>query len=416
MKVEVIMPQLGESIAEGTVSKWLKKEGERVKKEEPLYEVSTDKVDTEIPSPENGILEKIIVNEGETVPINTVLAIIKTEEAYEATREAEEKIEEKPPLGMKEAIESKREILETQEQLRKFSPAVRKLIREHNIDVKLIRGSGEGGRVTARDVLNFIESKEAIKVGIEEGKVKEEEIIEVPAYEKEKGVEERVQVVPMTPMRKRIAEHMVMSKRTSPHVTTVFEVDMTNIVNIREKLKTQFEKEGVKLTYIAFVAYAAVQALKAFPIVNASVSGDNVIYKKDINIGIAVALEWGLIVPVIKNADKKSLLGLAQEIQDLAERARTKKLKPEDVQEGTFSITNPGVFGALFGTPIINQPQVAILGMGAITKRPVIINDAIAIRNMMYLSLSYDHRIIDGAVADQFLMHIKKTLENWREG
>ncbi len=411
MKVEVIMPQLGESIAEGTVSKWLKKEGERVKKEEPLYEISTDKVDTEIPSPENGVLEKIIVAEGQTVPINTVLAIIRTEEASEVIEEEKEKVEKKLPIELREISEEKKEILEGKEELRKYSPAVRKLIREHNIDVRLIRGSGEGGRITARDVLNFIESKEAIKIGIEGEKAVEEKIIEVSEYKK--GEEERIQVVPMSPMRKRIAEHMVMSKRTSPHVTTVFEVDMTNIVNIREKLKPQFEKEGVKLTYIAFVAYAAVQALKAFPIVNASVSGDNIIYKKDINIGIAVALEWGLIVPVIKNADRKSLLGLAQDIQDLAERARTKKLKPDDVQGGTFSITNPGVFGALFGSPIINQPQVAILGMGAITKRPVIINDAIAIRNMMFLSLSYDHRIIDGAIADQFLMHIKKTLENW---
>lgn len=412
MKVEVIMPQLGESIAEGTVSKWLKKEGERVKKEEPLYEVSTDKVDTEIPSPENGVLEKIIVAEGQTVPINTILAIIRTEEVPEVIEEEKEKVEKKLPIELREVSEEKKEILEGKEELRRYSPAVRKLIREHNIDVRLIRGSGEGGRITARDVLNFIESKEAIKVGIEGEKAVEEKIIEVSEYKKGEE-EERVQVVPMSPMRKRIAEHMVMSKRTSPHVTTVFEVDMTNIVNIREKLKPQFEKEGVKLTYIAFVAYAAVQALKAFPIVNASVSGDNIIYKKDINIGIAVALEWGLIVPVIKNADRKSLLGLAQDIQDLAERARTKKLKPDDVQGGTFSITNPGVFGALFGSPIINQPQVAILGMGAITKRPVIINDAIAIRNMMYLSLSYDHRIIDGAIADQFLMHIKKTLENW---
>lgn len=411
MKIEVIMPQLGESIAEGTVSKWLKKVGERVNKEEPLYEVSTDKVDTEIPSPASGVLKEIIISEGETVPINTVLAIIETEEGVSKLEEISKPEEEIKRIP--EKIEKEIEEEEVKEELKKYSPAVRRLIREYNVNIKLIKGTGEGGRVTAKDVLNFISAQEVAK--------KEEKVIEKPKeiafeekpVEKKEAVEERTEVVPMSPMRKRIAEHMIMSKRTSAHVTTVFEVDMTNIVKEREKLKPQYEKEGVKLTYIAFVAYAAIQALKAFPIINASVSGDNIIYKKDINLGIAVALDWGLIVPVIKNADKKSLLGLAQEIQDLAERARTKKLKPDEVQGGTFSITNPGVFGALFGSPIINQPQVAILGMGAITKRPVVINDAIAIRDMMYLSLSYDHRIIDGAIADQFLMHIKKTLEAW---
>ena len=420
MKIEIIMPQMGESIAEGTISKWLKEEGEFVHKEEPLFEVSTDKIDTAIPAPESGIVSKIVVQEGATVPINTVVAFIETEGAQKVDVLSVEfssvplTIESEPQM----AIDDKKADsvpVETAQAVHEIhlSPAVRKLVREYTIDISRIKGSGVNGRINAQDVLKYLEQK---STAIDKRKIVEETmpIAEKKISVEEKKPQEKVEVVPMTTMRKRIAEHMVMSKRTSPHVTTVFEIDMTNVVKAREQLKPAYEKEGVKLTYLSFIVQAVIKALQAYPVVNASVSDTNIIYKKDINIGIAVALEWGLIVPVIKNADAKSLLRIAKEIQDLGERARMKKLKPEDIQDSTFSITNPGSFGAVWGTPIINQPNVAIAGVGAIVKRPVIINNAIAIRSMMYLSLSYDHRIIDGAVADSFLAHSKNTLENWK--
>ncbi|OGF67405.1 MAG: hypothetical protein A2Y62_20345 [Candidatus Fischerbacteria bacterium RBG_13_37_8] len=414
MKIEVIMPQMGESIAEGTLSKWLKQEGDAINKEEPLYEVSTDKIDTEIQSPETGILSKILVKEGETVPVNTVVAYIETEKKQVEEKEREEIVfKEEKSVTVEIAVHEEKAHSEM-----RLSPAVRKLLREHDIEPAQIAGTGANGRITARDVLLYVDEKTK-KHSVEEADVPRRARIEeqiITPVEKMSPVKpgEKIAVVPMTTMRKRIAEHMILSRKTSAHVTTVFEVDMTNIVKMREQLKAQYEKEGVKLTYIAFIISAIVKALKANPIVNASVSDFDIIYKKEINIGIAVALDWGLIVPVIKEADTLSLLGIAQAVQDLSERARTKKLKLEEVQDGTFSITNPGVFGALMGTPIINQPQVAILGMGAIVKRPVVINDAIAIRHIMYLSLSYDHRIIDGATADAFLAHIKNTLENYK--
>lgn len=411
MKKEVIMPQMGESIAEGTLSKWLKKIGDFVKEEEPLFEVSTDKIDTEIASPASGYLIEIIVKEGETVPINTVVAYIETEEFKMEKEEIEEKIiEKKEEIKIIPEISQKKDVLK-----RHLSPAVRKLIKEHNLNISNIKGTGINGRITAKDVIQYMQSQniQPYQQIAEEKETKimpEKYDIKQRIFSTEK---QKIELIPMTNMRRKIAEHMIYSKRTSAHVTTFFEVNMDRIVKIREKLKSIFIKQDVKLTYISFVIYAAAKALRIYPIVNASVSGTDIIYKKEINISIAVALEWGLVVPVIKNADTLNLMGIAKNVQDLSERARNKRLMPEEVLDGTFSITNPGVFGALMGTPIINQPQVAILGMGAIVKRPVVINDAIAIKPMMYLSLSYDHRIIDGAVADAFLANIKNTLENF---
>jgi 2-oxoglutarate dehydrogenase complex dihydrolipoamide succinyltransferase (E2) component len=405
MKKEVIMPQMGESIAEGILSKWLKKEGEFVKIEEPLFEVSTDKIDTEIPSPATGYLAKILVKEGETVPINTVVAYIETEQEMEKEYKRDEE---------KELIidDSKLEQDVSEIRRKRMSPAVRRLIKEYKLDIEKIIGTGEKGRVTVKDIYKYLEErKEKVIVGGQAEEVEKKEFIIKES--KDELLDQKIEVVPMTAMRRKIAEHMVYSKRTSAHVTTVFEVDMSKVVKLRDDLKPIYEKEGVKLTYLPFVIMASAKALRAYPIVNSSVSGTDIIYKKEINIGIAVALEWGLVVPVIKNADMLNLLGIAKKVQDLSERARNKKLLPEEVLNGTFSITNPGVFGALMGTPIINQPQVAILGMGAIVKRVVVVNDAIAIRPMMYLSLSYDHRVIDGATADAFLANIKNTLENF---
>jgi 2-oxoglutarate dehydrogenase complex dihydrolipoamide succinyltransferase (E2) component len=405
MKKEVIMPQMGESIAEGILSKWLKKEGEFVKIEEPLFEVSTDKIDTEIPSPATGYLAKILVKEGETVPINTVVAYIETEQEMEKEYKRDEE---------KELIidDSKLEQDVSEIRRKRMSPAVRRLIKEYKLDIEKIIGTGEKGRVTVKDIYKYLEErKEKVIVGGHAEEVEKKEFIIKES--KDELLDQKIEVVPMTAMRRKIAEHMVYSKRTSAHVTTVFEVDMSKVVKLRDDLKPIYEKEGVKLTYLPFVIMASAKALRAYPIVNSSVSGTDIIYKKEINIGIAVALEWGLVVPVIKNADMLNLLGIAKKVQDLSERARNKKLLPEEVLNGTFSITNPGVFGALMGTPIINQPQVAILGMGAIVKRVVVVNDAIAIRPMMYLSLSYDHRVIDGATADAFLANIKNTLENF---
>lgn len=411
MKKEIIMPQMGESIAEGTLSKWLKKTGDFVKAEEALFEVSTDKIDTEIPSPASGYLVEIIVKEGETVPINTIVAYLETEEFKMEEKEIEsKKIEEKVEAEIIPELNQKKEILKQH-----LSPAVRRLIREHNLDISKIKGSGIDGRITAKDVMKYMQTQTVpppplLKEEKETKLIVEDFDIKGKMFPTEG---QRIEVIPMTNMRRKIAEHMIYSKRTSAHVTTFFEVDMNRIVKMRDELKQSFSEQGIKLTYISFVIYGAAKALRVYPIVNASVSGTDIIYKKDINIGIAVALEWGLVVPVIKNADTLNLMGIAKKVQDLSERARNKRLMPEEVLDGTFSITNPGVFGALMGTPIINQPQVAILGMGAIVKRPVVIDDAIAIRPMMYLSLSYDHRIIDGAVADAFLANIKNTLETF---
>jgi 2-oxoglutarate dehydrogenase E2 component (dihydrolipoamide succinyltransferase) len=435
MRVDVIMPQMGESIAEGTLTRWLKKAGDSVARDEPIFEISTDKVDAEIPAPTAGTLLEIKIGEGETVPVNTIVALIETEAgaaatvaAPAATRPAAEKAPpapepQAPPtaaasraapapstgppprVGGGAPIPRASTLVESGsgvDELRRVrsSPVVRKIAREHDLDIGRIRGTGASGRVTKRDVLAVLEGGAVAEAGTAAARG--------PAF----APGERVSIVPMTPIRRKIAQHMVLSRQTSAHVTTVFEVDMSRLTRLREENRTAFqERHGVKLTVTPFLIKAAVGALKAYPVVNASVDGGNIVYRKDINIGVAVALEWGLIVPVIRNADDKSLSGISKAVTDLAERARSRKLTPDEVQGGTFTITNPGIFGSLFGTPIINQPQVAIMGVGAINKRPVVVGDAIGIRPMTYLSLSFDHRILDGAVADQFMAHVKETLE-----
>ncbi len=407
MPTNVIMPQMGESVAEGTVTKWMKKIGERVDRDEPLFEISTDKVDAEIPSPAAGVLTQILVKENETVAVNTVVAVIDGEAAAVAAAPAEAvmpKPEAAPPAVPPAASPESAEAGET-----RTSPLVRRIAREHHVDLSQVKGTGLGGRVSKKDILDFIERRSAGGAGAAAPEAPQF----TPAQVTFTGA---TQVVPMTPMRRQIAEHMVASKRTSAHVYTVVEVEMTRVVATRERCKDEFERHhGIKLTFTPFFIRACVESIKELPIINSSVDGTNIIYKRDVNIGIAVALENGLIVPVIKRADQKNLLGIARAVQDLADRARAKNLSVEDVQGGTFTITNPGGFGGLFGLPIIPQPQVAILGVGAIEKRPVVRDDAIAIRHMVYLSISYDHRVIDGAVAEQFMGKIKKILENWDE-
>lgn len=432
MKVDVLMPQMGESITEGTVAKWLKKPGEKVERDETILEITTEKIDSEIPAPRSGVLEEIVVQEGETVKVGAVLARIETEaqkaekrakpeeraEAQAAERETEKKRKPKEKVAVAEPEKEEEEVKEVKEKRPAISPLARRLAEKEGLssgELFKIEGTGPGGRITRADVAGYIESQKALPA--EEAEEAEEEIAaeERPAEARPAGYEkERVEIISMSNMRKRIAEHMVQSKRTSAHTYTVAEVDMTLIVKFREGVKADFEKrEGFKLTYTPFILHAAVLALKKWPMMNSSVDGDKIIKKKYVNLGIAVALEDGLIVPVIRGADEKNLLGLARSAQDLSTRARSKKLKPEEVQEGTFTVTNPGGFGSIFGLPIINQPQAGILGVGAIKKRPVVIDDAIAIRSMMYLSLSYDHRIIDGAIAGQFLQEVVRNLEQY---
>ena len=465
MSIDVVMPQMGESIFEGTITKWLKKAGDKVERDEPLFEISTDKVDAEIPAPSAGVLKEIKVAEGQTVPVQTVVAVIDSNgagavtaaaapapaksEAPKPARAEEPKPEpakaapapapapqaarpapatataaKAPPAGDGDKIRS--------------SPLVRRLAKDHDIDLTQVPGTGAGGRVAKRDILGAIEGGTA-RVGAAtsataapsaSGTAAARASSPPPpasgATQAHAGFESAVprekmyfgnyEVQPMSVMRQRIAEHMVLSKRVSPHVYSIDEADVTGIAALRAKLKGKFEETGgTKLTFMPFFVRAAVEALRAYPTVNASVDGTNIVLHRDCNIGIAVALDWGLIVPVIKNAEEKNFLGLARTMNDLAERARTKKLKPEEVAESTFSITNPGVFGGLMGLPVINQPNVAILGLGTIEKRPVVIDDAIAIRSMVYLTLSYDHRVVDGAIAHQFMGKIKHTLENWTE-
>ena len=447
MRVDVIMPQMGESIAEGTLTKWLKKAGDKVARDEPIFEISTDKVDAEIPSPAAGTLVDIKVNEGQTVPINTVVAYIETEAGAVATASAPApaaaapapaagapaapaakpaaaapapapapaasgKVEFPKAAAMAASGASADEIRRV-----RSSPVVRKIAEEHQVDIAQIPGTGIGGRVSKKDILQALEggvSRRAPAAAAAAFAPRASLSIPGPAAPTfQPG--ERTTIVPMTTMRRKIAEHMVQSKRTSAHVTTVFHVDMHKTMRLRDKVRAAFEeRNGVKLTVTPLVVRAAVEALKAVPIINTSIEGDNIVYKRDINIGIAVALDWGLIVPVIKNADDLSLSGIAKAVSDLAERARAKQLKPDEVQGGTFTITNPGIYGALFGTPIIPQPQVAIMGVGSLEKRPVVVDDAIAIHKTMHINLSFDHRLIDGAVADQFLSHVKETLEDAR--
>jgi len=452
MPINVTMPQMGESIFEGTLTKWLKKVGDTIARDEPLFEISTDKVDSEIPSPASGTLSQILVPEGKTVQINTVVAIINSEgESGEAAAivtplpsAAGKELPEEPvikqtdrhpgPLpGPPSTPPSQALVVEpagTAETVRgihaqdiRTSPLVRRLARENNVDLFEIHGTGLEGRITKDDMLTYIERRSQTSA-ISPLSLKPQEATPasatpapaaptVPAEPRTAG---ESYIVPMTPMRKAIAEHMVLSKKTSAHVNTVFEVDVSPIVQIRETHKADFGKrEGFPLTYTPFFAKALIDNVREFPVFNTSVSGDSIVYKNPVNLGIAVALEAGLIVPVVKEAHLKSFTGLALAIFDLAERARTKKLRPDEVQDGTVSMTNPGSFGALFATPIISQPQVAILGIGGIAKRPIIVHDAIAIRSMVYLSLTFDHRVIDGAVADRFMARLKERLQLWTQ-
>lgn len=414
--IEVIMPQMGESIAEGTIVKWHKKVGDPVKKDETLLEISTDKVDSEIPSPSGGVLKKILVNENETVEVHTVIAHIESEGDGEAIREPEkdapaESAEPQPSEEKTELAPVMEKSSPEQEKPkdRFFSPLVLNIARKESVsmgELENVPGTGAGGRVTKKDILKYIEDKKAGKA--------EERPVEASAAPRVEVSRGGVEVVQMDAMRKKIAEHMVQSVKTSPHVSSVTEADMSRIYAFREKHKNAFEKrEGFKLTYTPFMVDAVVKALKKYPLMNASIDGDKILMKKFINIGVAVALENGLIVPVIKNADEKNLTGLARAVQDLAVRARNKKLVPDEVQGGTFTITNPGIFGNLWGTPIISQPQLAILGVGVIKKRPVVIDDMIAIKPMVYISMSYDHRLIDGALGGMFLQTVVRNLENF---
>ncbi len=433
MPTNVIMPQMGESIAEGTITKWMKKIGERVERDEPLFEISTDKVDAEIPSPAAGVLTQILVKENETVAVNTVVAVVDGEGAAVAAPGAAESAKPKPEApaaGPSAAATPRLQAVETPpetedreagpEEIR-TSPLVRRIARENNVDLNHVRGTGLGGRVSKRDILEFIDqNRSGAPSTIPPAAAAPTPAPVAPTIAPSAPVPvtfaAATQVVPMTPMRRQIAEHMVMSKHTSAHVYTVVEVEMTRVVAARERFKQEFEqRNGIKLTYTPFFIRACVEAIKELPIINSSVDGTNIVYKRDVNIGLAVALENGLIVPVIKRADEKNFLGIARAVQDLADRARSKRLNVDDVQGGTFTITNPGSFGGLLGLPIIHQPQVAILGVGAIEKRPVVRDDAIAIRQMVYLSISYDHRVIDGAVAERFMSKVKHVLENWDE-
>ncbi len=438
------MPQMGESIAEGTIVRWLKKVGDTDDRDEPLFEISTDKVDAEIPSPVAGVLTEIAAHEGDTVAVNSVVANIaiagesaspapvaaagqprkgaekaaaSTQPQPDGTSEpaASQPVSPKPTAAAGEGGPPRSngsgssDAPQDEVRRQRSSPLVRRIAREHDVDITQIPGSGIGGRVTKQDILGFIESGPAASAA-PAGQLRP---APAPSGTRPTSPESAVEIQPLSVMRKKIAEHMVLSRRTSAHVHSVFHVNFSTIDKIRQQKKAEYERVGAKLTYMAFIAKAIIDALRRYPIVNASIDGENVLYKRDINLGIAVALESGLIVPVLKHADEKNLLGLSRGISDLADRARAKQLRPEDVHDGTFTITNPGQFGAQFGMPIINQPQVAILGVGTIEKRPVVVDDAIAIRTMAYLTLGFDHRLIDGAVADEFMAFVKNQLENF---
>jgi 2-oxoglutarate dehydrogenase E2 component (dihydrolipoamide succinyltransferase) len=475
MAADVVMPQMGESIFEGTITKWLKKPGDKVERDEPLFEISTDKVDAEIPSPTAGVLKEIKVKEGQTVPINTVVATIdgagaaaaapapaasvaKTEAAKSAAAQPTPAPAPRPgpvavPAPQVAPAASAAATAPAREGARiHSSPLVRRMAKEHGIDLGGIPGTGAGGRITKEDIESviagsggggvpspFAEPARAFEAPPQPSRpaaVPPPPVAPAPlaggggpaahgtqyvpalqlAIPRERLYFGNYEVQPLSVMRTKIAEHMVASTHVSPHVYSVDEIDMSKVAALRAKSKAEFEERyETKLTFMPFFVKAVVSGLRAFPTLNASLDGTNVVLHKEINVGIAVALDWGLIVPVVKNADEKNILGIQRTLNDLAERARSKKLRPEEVQEGTFSITNPGVFGGLFGLPIISQPNVGILGLGAIEKRPVVINDSIAIRSMCYVTLSYDHRVVDGAVAHQFLHKVKDTLENWSE-
>ncbi len=408
MPSNVIMPQMGESIFEGTITKWLKNVGDRVERDEPLFEISTDKIDSEIPASASGVLSQILFREGDTVEINTVVAIIDDES--EAVPGPEAPADASPVKEPREGpVGELRSDSGDHRRTPRASPLVRRLAEEEGIDLGELEGTGLGGRITKQDILNYLSERERIA-----------EVARPLVQQAQRGLTRspatsgQDEVVPMSAMRRSIAEHMIASRRTSAHVTTVFEVDMTPIVKAKNEIADEFgRREGFKLSLMPFFLKGVADSLRDFPLLNASLVGNDVVYKKEINLGMAVALDWGLIVPVIRHAHQKNLVGLAREAADLAGRARQKKLSPNEVQGGTFTVTNPGVFGSLIGTPIINQPQVAILCVGAVTKRPVVVNDAIAIRSMAFLSLTFDHRLIDGAVADRFLSSLKARLEGW---
>jgi pyruvate dehydrogenase E2 component (dihydrolipoamide acetyltransferase) len=469
MPTDVIMPQMGESIFEGTITKWLKQPGEKVQRDEPLFEISTDKVDAEIPAPASGTLQDIKVQAGATVQVNTVVGTIAGEGdaagavpsapappqpakpaaggdgSKAASSQAAKPVGEEAPKakpadkvpadlaedekeGLERAAQGK--VLEypeggEQERVRS-SPLVRRIAKDNSVDLTKVPGTGLGGRITKEDIEAFV-AKHGAGATAPPAPTYAPAPVQTPAAPAVIAPLQPVggvtpgDIVPMSVMRKKIAEHMVMSKRTSAHVHGIFEVDVTRIVKLRERMKGKFEQAtGNKLTFTPFFARAVVHGIRQWPIINSSVEGDSIHYHASINLGIAVALDWGLIVPVVKNAEERSFVGLQRAISDLGERARTKKLKPDEVQGGTFTITNPGIFGAEFGLPIINQPQLAIMGVGGISKKPVVVtdkdgNDSIAIRSRMHLSIGYDHRVIDGAVADQFMAEVKKFLENWNE-
>jgi pyruvate dehydrogenase E2 component (dihydrolipoamide acetyltransferase) len=433
MPTDVVMPQMGESIFEGTITKWLKKAGDKVQRDEPLFEISTDKVDAEIPAPASGILQEIKVSEGNTVQVNTVVGVINEAGTASAVAPAPAKAASvaasapaapvappaKKEVAAPAAAPSAPAVSDEEEDSDvRSSPLVRKLAREHNVDLAKVTGTGTGARVTKQDVLDFVEKRTSAPASASAP-------VAVTSASRAAATPPPAAIpgdlVPMSKMRQIIAQRMIESRRTSAHVHCMFEVDMTRIVNLRNKLKTGFEQRtGARLTFMPFFVRAAIIALQQYPIVNSSLEGDSVRYHKRVNAGIAVALDWGLIVPVLKNADELNFLGLQRGITDLGERARAKKLMPTDVEGATFTITNPGQFGAVFGLPIINQPNVAIMGVGGITKQPMVITDkdgadSIAIRSVVHLTLGYDHRIIDGALADQFMVVVKKTLENWAE-
>ena len=458
MATEVVMPQMGESIAEGTITRWLVKPGDKVERDQPLFEISTDKVDAEIPSPASGTLLEIRNQEGETVPVNQVVAVIgeageQPGAAAAAAAEPAAAVEAKPveaapeaapvpqvaapepePKPAAEAPKEEGGAASLEDRVRKFSsPLVRSIAAKEGVNLEEVEGTGAQGRVTKDDIMKHLEQRKAAPAPAPAAAPPPAAAAAtapaarqapagfyVPAYQPGENVE----IEPMSKIRQITAAHMVYSKATSAHVTTVFHIDMSRVSRARARAKDGFQKkEGTKLTFMPFIFKAAATALKAHKTVNASIDGTNIVYKKDINIGIAVDMPGrGLIVPVIKNADTLSLVGFAKAANDLADRARSKKLKPEETQGGTFTITNPGVFGSLFGTPVINQPQVAILGVGTIEKRPVVIedengNDAIAVKIMTYLAITYDHRLVDGADADRFMIDVKKVLEEdpWTE-
>ncbi len=492
MAADVVMPQMGESIFEGTITKWLKKPGDKVERDEPLFEISTDKVDAEIPSPSAGVLKEIKVKEGQTVPINTVVATIDGASGAAATPApaASAPAVTPAPGAMPEAPKPAATPAPAPARATRpgpvavptpqaapaaaaaparegarihSSPLVRRMAKEHGIDLTSLSGTGAGGRISKQDIEAVIagggpapatagqradltaqptgtaapysEPASVVTPSSRPATIPPPPVAPAPlagggpaahgtqyvpalqlAVPRERLYFGNYEVQPLSVMRTKIAEHMVASVHVSPHVYSVDEIDMTKVAALRAKSKAEFEERyETKLTFMPFFVKAAVNGLRAFPTLNASLDGTNVVLHKEINVGIAVALDWGLIVPVVKNADEKNILGIQRTLNDLAERARSKKLRPEEVQEGTFSITNPGVFGGLFGLPVISQPNVGIIGLGAIEKRPVVINDSIAIRSMCYVTLSYDHRVVDGAIAHQFLHKVKDTLENWSE-